>query len=254
MITNISKGRIVHKVKRDDLTYELEPLIILKYNIATGKSYTDKDWLDIINENKYYYYDRIGLQRLKRLMTKSELSAYLIEKDAPANIVSQLIEKYVTYGYLNDTNYAKLYVEQRKLKEGPNVITNKLKKKGINIETINLAINETDQDEIVRGLVLDLIAKNKTKTKIELENTIKRSLISKGYNYEIINDNVTRHIGMYNLDEYSMLVRDYTNQVKRRISGQDTEKFKQKLLNKFYRKGYKIEDIKSLESKHFKDS
>src|SRR5690554_1755454 len=101
MINEIKKGRITHTVIRNNLSYEIEPFILIKYQINTGKEFSDIEWNSIIKDNEFHYFDRIAQNKLKKLLTKQETINFLEEKLASKTIINELVLKYEKYGYIN---------------------------------------------------------------------------------------------------------------------------------------------------------
>ena len=131
MVQLTKKYKYYTKVTYNNEEYDIENEVIIKYAISTGKEFTKKQWDNIIEDNKYYYYDRLGKNKLKRLITTHELKTFLLEKKAPINVVNKLIEKYEKYKFLNDEYYVKSYLQSKMIKEGPRLIFTKLTEKGI---------------------------------------------------------------------------------------------------------------------------
>lgn len=253
MIEAIKKNKNTHLVTRKQISYELEPLITIKYNVNVGITFSDEKWNEIILDNKYYYYDRIAQNKLKKMLTKEEVIIFLEEKEASKFIIDKLIKKYLDYGYINDLNYAKLFIEQRKYKDGPKLITNKLKNKGIDLNTIDEALKNVDEPAILETIIIKKLSTNKNKSKNQLINKLKQSLNLKGYSYDIINQIIENNISYYQVDELVLIEKEFDKQMLKTNFNLADYQTKLKFRNKLLSKGFKLEDIKKVENKYKND-
>lgn len=252
MINEIKKGRITHKVIRNNLEYEIEPFILIKYHINTGKEFSNSEWNSIIKDNEFYFFDRIAQNKLKKMLTKQEVITFLEEKLAPKIIINQLVLKYEKYGYIDDTNYTKIFIEQRKRKDGPKLIFKKLINKGIEKTIINNELSKIDEEDIINNLVIKSFETEKGKTKKQIINKVKLSLTKKGFNYEIINNIINKNLDYINVDELNLLEKEYNKLLIRKSTKLDLNEFKFKTRNKLLLKGFSLENIKTIENKLIK--
>lgn len=123
----------------------------------------------------------------KNLKTKKQLKTYLKGKGYDDQIINYVLEKLIEYNYINDLNYATIYVRSVKHKYGKLKIENELKLKGINESDINLVLQEFESDEeSVRGLA-EKYLKNKEITQENLSK-LYRFLISKGFEFDLVSN------------------------------------------------------------------
>ncbi|MGD9901703.1 MAG: RecX family transcriptional regulator [Spirochaetales bacterium] len=121
----------------------------------------------------------------KRLKTKHELKVYLQGKGYSKKVVDYVIEKLSEYNYVNDANYAKLYVKNNLSTKGARRLRQELILKGISKKIIDEALLDLpSQDEQIEVLV-NKYMQNKEKTR---ENYAKlyAYLIRRGFNYDQI--------------------------------------------------------------------
>lgn len=253
MITAIKKQKYLSKVTRSGITYDIEAFLIIKYKINVGKSFENSEWNTIIKDNQYHYYDRIGLNKLKKLMTKHEVSLFFEKKGAPKDLSNELINKYIIYDYINDENYAKLFIDNRKTKDGPKLLLKKLTNKGIALETINSLIETINEAEILEEVIIKIIRNTKDKTKLELENKLKTSLINKGYTLNIINRVISLKIDDYIYDELDLLEKQFIKLKAKEALSINDPKTNLRILNKLLNKGFKSTDIKNIWTKYIED-
>lgn len=121
----------------------------------------------------------------KNLKTKKQLRTYLKDKGYSFRIIDYVLEKLTEYNYINDENYAKIYVRSVKHKYGKLKIINELKMKGVSERDINEALIDFEpEDEVVLNLAQKYL-KNKDATSDNISK-LYRFLISKGFGYETV--------------------------------------------------------------------
>lgn len=119
----------------------------------------------------------------KNLKTKKQMKDYLKGKGYIPKIIDYVLEKLAEYNYINDINYAKIYVRSVKHKYGKIKIINELKLKGVSQKDIDLVMEEFESDtEDIMALAHKYV-KNKEIT-TELLSKMYRFLLSKGFEYE----------------------------------------------------------------------
>lgn len=119
----------------------------------------------------------------KNLKTKSQLKKYLTEKGYSEQIVNYVLEKLSEYNYINDENYARIYVRSVKNKYGKIKIKNELKLKGISEKIIDDVLSEFESEEDVILTLANKYLKGK-EASFENLNKLYRFLLSKGFEYE----------------------------------------------------------------------
>ena len=97
------------------------------------------------------------------------------------------------FKFINDENYAKLYVESKKVlrPEGRRSVRMRLAKKGINKELSEISVSEnyTEEEELSKAKELYEKYRKKVRGKNEADKKQKcyRYLLSKGFSYDLIN-------------------------------------------------------------------
>lgn len=121
---------------------------------------------------------------LKTLKTKRQVKDYLLKKGYSEDTVWQTVDKLKEYGYIDDREYSKRFIESMSKTQGKRLIEYKLMMKGVRKEDIAAAYEkaETDENASARALC-EKYLRNKEKTK---ENVLKayKYLIGKGFSYE----------------------------------------------------------------------
>lgn len=124
-----------------------------------------------------------------RQRSKKEFLDYFRRKKVNMDFHQKLFEKLDRLGFLNDVEFARLWVDGRKFKKSKKVLKLELLKKGIDRNTIEDILADTDTDEI--SVARKLAEKRITRWKGLDEKTrklkISQYLAGKGFDWDIIN-------------------------------------------------------------------
>ena len=155
-------------------------------NFFVGKK-IDKTKLDQIIEesNVKQIFSKASDYLATRMHSRQELYLKLIKKEYPKKDVNLALDRLEEYGYLNDNEFAKLYIESHK-KDSRQMLKNKLATKGVNSDIISEVLRgyDDEQERVLALAVATKFAKNK-----EL-NSIKQKMYAhlarKGYSRSAI--------------------------------------------------------------------
>ncbi len=157
---------------------------VLEYKLKSGKEYS----IDEIEEIKTEAEKELALQKAlnyisKAIKTKKQVVIYLKGKGFSDKAVYNAVDKLKEYDYINDKEYAKLYLQNNR-SAGKRLVDYKLMSKGVNKNDISLARNEVNEDfsEMAEKLA-DKRLRNKEITQENLQKTY-RYLIGKGFSHE----------------------------------------------------------------------
>ncbi len=161
----------------------LNDFLILKYKLHNGEVVI-ADWNEMLNDCAY----TIGFEKAvdylaKGMKTTKQVRDYLGDK-VYNSVLDSIIDKLSSYGYLDDTQYARAFVEQNSQKSGKNKLKMQLIQKGISASIINDVLSEVSGIEVAVGYAKKYM-KNKEPTKENLAK-LSRHLYSKGFTYEEI--------------------------------------------------------------------
>ncbi len=120
----------------------------------------------------------------KAIKTKKQVKDYLVKKGYTLDVAFYVIDKLKEYGYIDDVEYSKRYIESTKKTQGKRLLQYKLMCKGVKKEDIESACD--GNDEGFKDDAFNLAKKymrNKEETKENLSKTY-RYLIGRGFSYE----------------------------------------------------------------------
>jgi regulatory protein len=175
----------------DVFAFGIEDIDIINYKLKVGDELTKSKYEDIYNnalvqkaKNRAYYFISYKSRTKKEIIDK-------LKKDYTQDVVQEVIKILERYKYIDDFEYAKLYIKEKtNLKGyGKTRLKYELKAKGVLDETIDKVLDEYELDEVT--IAIKLINK-KTKGNKNLEFKGKKRLFDflyrRGFDYQTINE------------------------------------------------------------------
>lgn len=232
MIKILKKLKYHYEVLFNDEIYNIETLVIYKYQIKDGSEFSLEQFNKILKDNEFYYFDRFAKKKLSKLLTIKELNDILLKEGASDSLVQELVTNYISLNYLNDDYYVKSYLDFKGSKEGKQLIKKQLMRKGISEELIDNHLKLVNEDEKITNLISLRINKYPNLNKQQLTNKLISFLTNKGFDYYLVKNIVNLKLASITIDESKLIEKDYKKLVKR--YSEDINKIKQKLYNKGY--------------------
>lgn len=176
--------------------------VALSYGLKEGEMDSER-FKEFLKENdracaKTYTYNMIA----RKARTVKEVREKLYEKGYHKDAVEYAIKQVSSYGYLNDEDFAKNYVENAIRHKGSFRLRQELKLKGVSEEEINLALEGVEfDDQFSSALTLSKkYLKGKNLEEEKVKEKLFRYLVQRGYGYDVIKK-VMRTIGA-EIEEY----------------------------------------------------
>lgn len=165
----------------------VEKIILLTENLHIG-DYVDEEKLAlVIRESEYEAcFQKASSYILKGSHTVKQVAGYLKEKGFDGKIIAEVIDKLQDYGYLDDGQFAKTFVELKSSKHGKRLLFSELKLKGVSEDIIENVLNEVKNEDESAFLVAKKYIKNKA-LDLPLKQKCFRYLLSKGFSYDNAN-------------------------------------------------------------------
>lgn len=214
--------------------------LILKQELLIYKEINDENIENLLEENKTYIAYDLALNYLKNKMrSKSEIKEYLLKKEIKEELINNAIEKLEEQGYINDSIYAKSFINDKinLSSDGPYKIKENLIKLGISEDIVLKSLEVFDRDlEITRieKLMNKQIKTNHNKSEYLLKQKIITYLVNLGYTKEL----VISLISKLNVDDGDIKKKEYDkiyNKLSKKYSGKELE---YKVRQKMYQKGF----------------
>lgn len=165
-----------------------------KNHLKKGYNLTDEEKELLLFQGEYDIALAKALNYVsKTLKTKKQVITYLKGKGYADSNIYAVIDKLKEYGYIDDVEYAKKYIELNSSNQGKKLSSYKLANKGIKLQDIDVAFTNTEIDHKSNALnTFTKYMRNKENTK---ENILKASryLYSRGFNYEEIESVISKY-------------------------------------------------------------
>ena len=158
---------------------------VVNYRLKVNQEISEEQIKEIIFESeKQQALSRARAYITRRLKSKREVKDYLLSKGYQEQVVWFVVDKLKEYGYIDDKEFSKRYIESVSRGQGKRLTEYKLMMKGVRKEDIASAYEDVNVDskENAKQIAIKHI-KNKEKSKENLAKTY-RYLIGKGFSYE----------------------------------------------------------------------
>lgn len=160
---------------------------LLNLGLRIGQEYTEAELEDLKQRAVLDKgYDRALNLISRRPRSQWELEDYLKRKDYDKESTSAILNMLSERGYVDDADFAKRWVENRRLLKATSKrrLRQELKQKRVTDDVIDevLAADETDEREVLR----DLVERKRKQTKYQDNLKLMQYLSRQGYNYDDI--------------------------------------------------------------------
>lgn len=162
----------------------LDLLTTVKYRLKQGMQITEQELIEIQYEAEYRSALDCALTSVsKTYKTEKQVKDNLLKKGYLEEIVLKVIEKLKEYGYVNDLDYARRYVNSVKGGKGQKLIRLELIKKGVHGDALEDATKNIEGQLESAKLLAEKYLRNKEK---DSKNLLKcyKYLLSKGFSYD----------------------------------------------------------------------
>lgn len=187
-----SYGKSKYKVfLNNEFAFVLYKGELKKYHLEEGNQIEADVYEDIL-ENVLV--KRAKARSLHLLMqvnrTEAQLRSKLRENLYPESVISAAVDYVKSFGYINDGNFARSYVEQRSVSKSRRQISMELMQKGVSKDVIEDALQnvETDEEEIIKLLIRKKVRNIDTLSSLDEKEKAKlsRYLMGKGFQWDKI--------------------------------------------------------------------
>lgn len=131
-----------------------------------------------------------------RPRSSQEVRQNLMKKKLPETVIDETIERLQTLGYLDDTAFARFWIENRNSfkPSAPKALRYELRQKGIDDEMLNPLLDEiVDAEAAAYQASQKQISRLRGKTREEFQHKLGSFLQRRGFNYGVIRSVVNRH-------------------------------------------------------------
>mgnify|MGYP002408927024 CR=1 FL=1 len=159
----------------------------VKNGIKKGAHVDAERMEEIRDEDGASYAFQVALKYVSaKMRTRKEIEKKLKEKQIEEKTIAATIEKLAGYGYIDDAEYARLYVAELSHKYGEKMILNKLFARGIDGETARAAAAGAGKAEVLKQQMEQLEARYSADEPRKKQQKMIRALMARGFAYDDI--------------------------------------------------------------------
>lgn len=189
---------IKQQVKRQDrysifvdgkYSFSLSENELMKSGIRLNREYTTTE-LEQLKQTAVL--DKAYMRSLDMLSRRArsvwELRDYLRRKDYEPEIIDQIITRLKKSQYIDDYNFAKAWVDNRRLLKATSKrkLSQELKQKRVEQSVIDRVLAEDDTDEL--AVIRELIAKKRTQSRYQDDQKLIAYLLRQGFSYSDVKE------------------------------------------------------------------
>jgi regulatory protein len=247
-----------------DYTFSCSSELIYRHGLKVDKVINLEDLKEVVNEDNYIKCKNNALKAIeKSYKSEKEVFDKLLKNGYDEKIIARAMGFLKDYNFVNDEQYANLYIKDKIKVQGKNKIKYSLLKKGIDEQLIEEKLKEIDS--ILESKTALSLAEKKYRVIAKTEKDIRKIcnklwefLMRNGYNKEIIDDALAKIINNHHeepIEEESEQFERDIEELKKLAEKRyvvlikiedDKRKIYKKLMEYLFRRGFSIEDVKKV--------
>lgn len=198
-----SKGRLASGQRfnifvDEKFAFGLDADTLVKSGLKINQEISQQEIDKLIKENEFgKVYERVLKIFSYRPRSEKELHDWFVRKQIGEEIQKMILRKLKNFGYLNDEEFAKWWIEQRVTFKpaGKRLLTMELRQKGVSRELIAKLLDCYIDKDQERGLAQKVVEKKlkawQNLSKEELKKKLAGVLARRGFNWETIKEVVS---------------------------------------------------------------
>lgn len=165
-------------------SFSFSESMLLEQTLHVGQEVTE---MEISELKRLSDDDKVYSAVLRYIAMRSrsewEITSYLTRKGADEPLQDQILNKLRDYGYVNDENFARSWVESRRLLRPISLrkLQHELQLKHIANDVISRVLTDDQTDELV--VLRDLIARKRRQTRYQDNQKLLQYLAGQGFDY-----------------------------------------------------------------------
>jgi regulatory protein len=170
-------------------SFGLSELALMNSSLRIGKELTAAE-LDELKDTARHdkaYSQCLGLVA-RRPRSEWEIRDYLKRKEYDPEFIEQTVQRLQDGGWLNDLDFARRWVESRRLLKSTSKrrLQQELKAKRVADDTIQQVLSEDETDE--KAMLAKLVARKRKQSRYQDDQKLMAYLMRQGYNYGDVKD------------------------------------------------------------------
>lgn len=223
---------------------------LVEFQLIKGKILTDEMVKQLTEQSSVAEAYQISIKKLSYSMRSvGEIRHILRQEKFQANIIDEVVEKLQNQNYLNDENFAQLYLKEliRTTHYGPKVVEQKMRKKFLSEEIIGKVLPDYTSSVQIEKIRHDyetiLSKKSNTGSANKFVEKEKIKLMRWGFDLDLVNQ-VQSEFDLSSIEESEIKAIEKEGQrLMQRYDNLEPRLRKQKIKQTLYRKGYLSDNI-----------
>ncbi|HET7656962.1 MAG TPA: recombination regulator RecX [Bacillales bacterium] len=218
--------------------------VLITFALAKGKEIDEVEWREILFEDEVKKAFNMAVNFLSyRMRSVNEIQEYLKKKEFADEVSAQVVERLKRLRYIDDEEFAKMFVESRKRSssKGPVAIKQELKKKGVPEQETAEALDRFTEEEQIAAAVRSaekLAKRHRKKSNADMKRSIMQTLVGKGFSRDVIEAALNQAELEKGEDEEWAALEAEAEKADRRFGKYEKWEYKQRMKQHLYRKGY----------------
>lgn len=182
----------------DEFSFACSTELVYYHNLSKGREINEEFLKEVLDEDNYIKCKSYALKIIEKFYkTENEICEKLIKLEYNDKTIERVIKFLKDYGFVDDKKYVQMFIREKIKSCGKSKINYMLSKKGVSKDIIKEELEKIDynyQLEIAENLAekkYNIIVKKEI-DKRKIYNKISNYLLSKGYEYSIINSVIKR--------------------------------------------------------------
>ncbi|MGM7703328.1 recombination regulator RecX [Pseudalkalibacillus sp. Hm43] len=233
----------------EEFGFAIDEEVYIKSDIRNDMEITDQQIASLQLQDEFQKGLNLSMNYLSyRMRSIDEIRQYLKKKEFEENTIQAVIERLKELGYLDDLEFAKMFIRSKitTTKKGPKALKQDLKQKGVSDPIIEDAMNIYPKEEQIEEATL-LVEKKAKQYKKLSENALKQKvaqvLQQKGYSWNVTEQAIEKASLEKDEDEEREALNLQAWKAHRKYDKFSGWEYKQKMKQFLYRKGFPIELI-----------
>lgn len=239
----------VEKDGREEFAFAVDVDVFIKYDLSKGMELEDEFVRDVLQAEEEQKAYKASVNYLSyRMRAVSEVWDYLVKKEVSEGVIKRVIDRLKEQRYLNDTEFAKAYVQTKfnTSPSGPNKIKRELEQLRIDpnvVETMIETITHEDQLEKAGKFVNKKQMETNRRSATEVKQRIQQTLVQRGFSFDIISEAIQTYWESEDEDVELEACLKQAEKLHRKYSGYDTFERNQRMKMQLRRKGFPYDVI-----------
>lgn len=233
----------------EEYGFSVDEDVLIKFKLKKGQQLSEEELNDIFyaDQIKKAYHQAIQFLSY-RMRSKQEIIDYLSKKEYTFDAIENVIERLTYYKYLNDEEFAKMFVRTRMntSNKGPDVIQFELHNKGVTKSIIEIALKEYTYElqlENAKTTADKKVQQNSGRSSsVELRQKLRQYLIQKGFSWDITTE-VLKKTTILDENKEQAALKKQVLKAQKKYQNYDDWESEQRMKQYLLRKGFKYEDI-----------